>query len=149
MAARRFRLKFMFWLDMSKSEEMELAEDIELLKEQRLFSQTLRDGIRLICQLRAGRTDLLFAMFPWLAAEVGRPDEPLDRAIRQEIEQLRALLAHQQGAGANGADAPRPTPAASSAIAAGEDDEMALEVKAVHNGASGKNFLSSLLNLQQ
>jgi hypothetical protein len=143
----------MFWLDMSKSEEMELAEEIENLKEQRLFSETIRDGIQLICDLRAGRTERLFTLFPWLVAEAGQPDELLDRAIRQEIDQLRELLAQQQWAGANGSDAwpaaTRITSAANSAVAAGEDDEMALEVKAVKNGASGANFLSSLLSLQQ
>lgn len=93
MAGKRFRLKFMFWLDMNKSDEIELAEEIEILKQQRLFSETIRDGIRLMCDLRAGRTDRLFAMFPWLTAEVNRSVDLEESAIQHEINSLWKALA--------------------------------------------------------
>lgn len=153
MAAKRFRLKFMFWLDLSKSDEADLADDIAILKEQRLFSQTLRDGIRLICQLRAGRTDLLFELFPWLAAEMNRPDESLDLVIRQEIDRLSHLIASQQGSRV--VDANPALPGLQKAKANGfsspadADDDIKLSIKAAKNGSSGKNFLSSLMSLQQ
>lgn len=148
MAGKRFRLKFMFWLDMNKSDEAELAEDIEILKEQRLFSETLRDGIRLICDLRAGRTDRLFAMFPWLLGEVDRQADANRQTIQQEFDRLWSALASQSLSGdaraglqsfAGRSFTPPPD----------EDEEVALQVKAVKNGSSGKNFLSSLMNLQQ
>ena len=151
MAAKRFRLKFVFWLDLSKSDEADLAEDIEILKEQRLFSQTLRDGIRLICQLRAGRTDLLFELFPWLAAEMNRTDESLDLVIRQEIDRLSHLIASQQGSRVVDANPALPglQKADGFSSPADADDDIKLSIKAAKNGSSGKNFLSSLMSLQQ
>ena len=148
MAGKRFRLKFMFWLDMNKKDEAELAEEIEILKEKRLFAETLRDGIRLICDLRAGRTERLFAMFPWLLGEVDREADANTQTIQQEFDRLWSALASQSLGGepraglqsfAGSSFAPPPD----------EEDEVELQVKAVKNGSSGKNFLSSLMNLQQ
>jgi hypothetical protein len=148
MAGKRFRLKFMFWLDMNKSDEAELAEEIESLKEQRLFTETLRDGIRLICDLRAGRTDRLFAMFPWLTAEIERRARAENMAIQQDLDRLWGAIASQSVA--NGS---RPSLQSFSsrnfAPLPEDDDHVELQVKAAKNGASGKNFLSSLMSLQQ
>ena len=148
MAGKRFRLKFMFWLDMNKKDEAELAEEIEILKEKRLFAETLRDGIRLICDLRAGRTDRLFAMFPWLLGEVDRQADASTQTIQQEFDRLWGALASQSltGDARSGAQS---FSGSSFAPPSDEDDEVELQVKAVKNGSSGKNFLSSLMNLQQ
>lgn len=135
MAAKRFRLKFTFWLDLSKGDECELAEQIDILKQQRRFVETIRDGIRLIVDLRAGRTDRLFALFPWLAAEVGK-GVTSNPELQQELDRLWSAIT-SQSAGSLAPEASR------------QDDEVKLEVKAVKNGSSGKNFLSSLMNLQQ
>ena len=59
-------MKFTFWLDATKADEDELIDQIEILKQQRLFAKTIRDGIRLICDLRAGQVDVLFELFPWV-----------------------------------------------------------------------------------
>jgi len=67
MSTQKFRLRFTFWLDMSKPDELALAEKIEELKAKRSFAKVIRDGIRLICDLRAGRTDILLELFPWVA----------------------------------------------------------------------------------
>jgi len=138
----------MFWLDMSKSDEVELAEEIEILKQQRLFSETLRDGIRLICDLRAGRTDRLFAMFPWLVGEVDRKADAQSLAIQQELERLWSVLASQSVASGTQGDL-QLAPTSGFAAASSGEDEIKLQVKATKNGASGKNFLSSLMSLQQ
>src|SRR5690606_20159236 len=144
----RFRLKFMFWLDMNKSDEAALAEEIESLKEQRLFAETLRDGIRLICDLRAGRTDRLFAMFPWLAAEIDRKAQVENMAIQQELDRLWGAIPSQPVA--NGTrHGLQSFSSSSSAPLPEDDDHVELQVKAAKNGASGKNFLSSLMSLQQ
>src|SRR5690554_6622378 len=101
MAGKRFRLKFMFWLDMNKSDEAELAEEIEILKERRLFSETLRDGIRLICDLRAGRTDRLFSMFPWIVGEIDRQADVNTQMLQREFDRLWSVLASQPITGEN------------------------------------------------
>ena len=135
MAAKRFRLKFMFWLDLTKEDEYELAEQIDILKQQRRFVETIRDGIRLVVDLRAGRTDRLFAMFPWLAAEVGKGAGG-NRELQQELDRLWSAITSQT------AGSLRPGPF-------GQEEEVKLEVKAAKHGSSGKNFLSSLMSLQQ
>jgi len=138
----------MFWLDMNKRDEAELAEEIEILKEQRLFSETLRDGIRLICDLRAGRTDRLFAMFPWLVGEIDRQADANAQTIQQEFDRLWSALASQSLTGDARAGL-QSFSGSSFSPPPDEDDAVALQVKAVKNGSSGKNFLSSLMNLQQ
>jgi hypothetical protein len=69
MSSKRFRLRFTFWLDVNKEDEAEIADKVEKLKQDRLFVQTIRDGIRLICDLRDGKLDVLFELFPWVKAE--------------------------------------------------------------------------------
>lgn len=137
MASKRFRLRYMFWLDLSKDDENELAEQIEILKQERQFAETIRDGIRLICDLRAGRTERLFAMFPWIAAEVGAGAGGNNLAIQQELNRLWGAIAGQ------------PAGSLAASASAAVEEEVELNIKAVKNGSSGKNFLSSLMNLQQ
>ena len=93
MARKSFRQRFVFWLDIEKDHEADIAEAIDSLKQKRSFSKTIRDGIRLIVDLRAGRTDVLFELFPLLRAKLqadfgGNTDDGLTeekiRAIFQE-----------------------------------------------------------------
>jgi len=63
------RKRFIFWLDDTKGQEYQLIAEVGELKKQRSFSQTIRDGIRLICDLRDGNLDVLFELFPWVRVE--------------------------------------------------------------------------------
>lgn len=69
MTQKSHRLMFRFWLDLFKPEEEAIADTIELLKNERSFSKTIRDGIKLITNLREGKLDVLFELFPWVKAE--------------------------------------------------------------------------------
>lgn len=69
MSNSTHRLRFNFWLNMEKPEEELIADKIEGLKNERSFSSVIRDGIRLICDLREGKLDVLFELFPWVKAE--------------------------------------------------------------------------------
>ena len=69
MANESYRLMYRFWLNIAKPAEEAIADKIEILKNERMFSQTIRDGIRLICDLRDGKLDVLFELFPWVKAE--------------------------------------------------------------------------------
>lgn len=69
MSSPRFRLRFTFWLDMLKKEEANIADTIELMKNERSFSSAIRDGLRLIWDLRQGKLEVLFELFPWVRAE--------------------------------------------------------------------------------
>jgi hypothetical protein len=62
----RARAQFRFWLDVMKDPEFELAQEIMLLKKRKKFAATIRDGLRLIIDLRAGRIDVLLQLFPWV-----------------------------------------------------------------------------------
>ena len=96
MAAKSFRMKFMFWLDTTKADEEQLIEQVEALKQTRLFSKTIRDGIRLICDLRAGQTDILFELFPWVRDSLNAASTPaIDKNLQEQIARLEAILLAQ------------------------------------------------------
>ena len=94
--AKRFRLRFTFWLDLQKGEEAELAEMIDVLKRERTFASTIRDGIRLVCDLRAGRVEVLLGLFPWVREALqSAPAAPVEKGIQEQIARLEALLIAQ------------------------------------------------------
>jgi hypothetical protein len=111
---------------MFKPDELALADKIELLKNQRLFAQTIRDGIRLVCDLRAGRLDVLYELHPLL---------------RERIEQQSPAAPISNGG-------LRPMNV-SSVAAPIEDDEDDLDgvIKRNTSTQSAANFLKSLSNL--
>jgi len=96
------RQRFMFWLDHDKPEEKQIAEEILLLKTAGLFARTIRDGIRLIQDLRAGRVDVLHELFPWVL-EQQEPVSPPAHAhqltdntkLTTQLERLEKLLLTQ------------------------------------------------------
>ena len=94
--ANRFRLRFTFWLDMQKMDEAAIAEIIDQLKQNRSFVATIRDGIRLVADLRAGRTGVLFELFPWIkdTLQPAQP-APAEQGLQEQIARLEALLLAQ------------------------------------------------------
>ncbi|HEX2621948.1 MAG TPA: hypothetical protein VHL11_17445 [Phototrophicaceae bacterium] len=96
------RWRYSFWLDFQKDDELVLAEIIDELKHSRRFVSTIRDGIRLIADLRAGRVGVLLELFPFVREAIA-PAIPLpgdggtdntDRRL-ERIEQL--LLENSMG----------------------------------------------------
>src|SRR5690348_12977928 len=55
-----------FWLNLWNEAENTLNNQVQELKKQRKFAETVRDGLRLILSLRAGSLDVLFELFPHL-----------------------------------------------------------------------------------
>ena len=70
MAIQSYRLMFKFWLDISKADEESVADIIEKLKSARAFSAAIRDGLRLIWDLRQGKIDVLLELFPFVKAAI-------------------------------------------------------------------------------
>ena len=68
--AQKNRLRFNFWLNMDNELEEGIADNIELLKNKRSFSSAIRDGLRLIVDLRAGNLNVLFELFPMVKLEI-------------------------------------------------------------------------------
>lgn len=98
MASSRKRLRFTFWLDLQKDDEYDLAEIIEGLKEHRLFSRTIRDGIRLILDLRQGKTEVLNELFPWVTEQPPQFTEMFaayQANMTQHLSQLEQKLLQQ------------------------------------------------------
>lgn len=93
MAKQGFRLKFMFWLDSTKPDEDSLIEQVEQLKQERLFVKTIRDGIRLIIDLREGNLDVLMELFPW-TKDALQPTSitPTEQRLQEQIARLEVLL---------------------------------------------------------
>ena len=99
MSAKRYREKFTFWLNLVKDDEFAIADQIGELKKNRTFVKTIRDGIRLVCDLRAGRLEVLFELFPWVKAEFLSGVQPKETAgeklLREQLERMEKLLIEQ------------------------------------------------------
>lgn len=162
------RRMFKFWLNDSKHEEKAIVGQVDTLKQERLFSKTIRDGIRLVTSLRSGSLDVLFELFPYVRAEfmeyvksVKSDDDDNDQ-LKREINELKMLIL-QQG---SKPDTPIMKPSSSGLQPLGglkpigsnsvplpdfEDDDFDLEVtRPVSVGSSAaQNFLASMQALQQ
>ena len=100
MTKNRFRLRFTFWLDLLKPEKNHYSPiRSNIFKNDRSFAGTIRDGIRLICDLRQGKLDVLFELFPWVRAEfmeyiqsIQPQKSPAELDLQQQLERLEQLL---------------------------------------------------------
>ena len=160
MSQKRFRERFSFWLNLVDDNDFEVAEQISELKRNRSFTKTIRDGIRLICDLRKGRVDVLFQLFPWVKAEflagIQTQETAGEKALRQQLERLEKLLLEQgntpipmpqlpASTGPKALDAPRfDLPAFDD-----EDDLETILLQPDTRTDSAANFLNSVLNLQK
>lgn len=147
MKGQRFRLKFMFWLDANKSDEYELAETIEALKQERSFARTIRDGIRLIVSLRQRQTDVLFELFPFLESEIAKPDVVgSSNHLANRLDRIEQLL--ESTGQPPTVSGPKPMAVAQVTAPTFEDDEEDIELEfkpsTSSNASSVDNFLSSI-----
>lgn len=157
---KSFRLRFTFWLDMAKPDEQALADTIDTLKQERSFTRTIRQGIRLITELRAGRVDYLLELFPDIAARLqakstghgGNGDDIASKLDR--LEQL--MLSSTTGdpgklVAAQTAAAPRKLDVSGFNMAFDDDDDLDTVVirKDTRKVNAAQNFLNSVMNLTQ
>jgi hypothetical protein len=152
MAAKSFRLRFTFWLDMCKTDEKEIAETIADLKDQRSFVSTVRDGIRLVTDLRAGRLDVLFELFPWIQSELETHNLGSDVATKERIALLEQMLLQQNtGLKMHPISGPKPLlmPQTAAPILEDEDSHLLVMKQIKSSGNSAKNFLASTFSLTQ
>lgn len=130
---KRYRFQLRFWLNLEKSEESWLADYIAFLKAKRNFQDTVRLGLRLIYDLRQGKTDVLLELFPFVA-------EVFAMEYRLNEERLAELIA----ARLNGRTVEAATP-----LLLADDDTMLFEVKETSGGDAIENFLTAAGGLQQ
>jgi hypothetical protein len=157
MANKRYREKFMFWLNLIDDQEFAISELISELKCERRFAGTIRDGIRLICDLRQGKVDVLFELFPWIKTRLLAEVHPLEtvgeRALREQLERIEQQLLQQ---GNIPMELPSPQSESSpKAMAVPQfekpvyNDEDDLVIKKDSSATSAQNFINSMLTLQQ
>ena len=141
--AKRFRLRFTFWLDMQKADEAELAETIDVLKQERTFASTIRDGIRLICDLQGRAGGRALELFPW---------------VREALQSAPAATGRRRASGTDrpaGSAADRPgqcarfSPHLTHRRRSAQKGRAAVEVTASKASAEtvAKNFLTSMKGL--
>lgn len=82
----RYRCQFRFWLDANKPDQVQLGEALADLKRQRRYLPTLRNAIRLFLDLRAGRTDVLFELFPWIVERLKTTPAPDSGDLEARLE---------------------------------------------------------------
>ena len=135
-APKRKRMKFDFRLEYKRASDVMLMEQIDILKRHHEFLGVIRDGIRLVCDLRAGRADVLLELFPSIVQHI-----QADAALQFEtiIQRLDALDAQQGRALPAVARAPR-LPARTGGIVVAEGGKASAQTVAA-------NFVSSMAGL--
>ena len=159
---KRYRVMHRFWLDIQKEQEDELDEKLHALKAARKFQSAVRDALRLLLDLRAGRTDVLFELFPWVKTDLQQSESPGEKALREQLARIEQQLI-QQG------NRPMPLPAATGGPKplgglkpiAGADqnfdlptfddddlDDLVVVKESKGDGQSSHNFLRAMTALQ-
>lgn len=136
MALRQksYRMMFRYWLDAAKDDELALADYCEDLKQTRSFTSTIRQALTLVRDLREGRLDSLFAMFPWILGWLEERAEAIAeaklRANGSQIDELGSKLEHIERLLIG-----RETPVQFGygehlkRLPAGQDDDFSIEIK--------------------
>jgi hypothetical protein len=142
MARQSFRKRFTFWLDLLKSDEYELAEEIEILKKSRSFAKAIRTGLKLWISLKQGRTDVLLAEFPWIKEHFAGGEPQPDTGYQAIREQLRHLEQHIVSEGA----VPITKPSTNVKIPNEPVGSPGIEIKKAQGSSSNsaQNFLESM-----
>jgi hypothetical protein len=159
MATKRYRMRFDFQLNVAKEDEYAIAEQIAALKQQGLYSKTVRDGIRLVSDLRDGNLDVLFELFPWVRAEfleyintVQSPKSATELHIQDQLARIEELLANGESTSQMTSGVGGPKPMKVPPIADPHFDDLTDQVvlkKARSDGQAVQNFLDSAFGLQQ
>lgn len=78
-----------FWLNLRFEAENTLNNQVQELKKQRKFAETLRNGLRLILDLQAGSLSVLFELFPHLQERLeGQAPTPIPNPTLDEIKSM-------------------------------------------------------------
>lgn len=81
-----------FWLNLNKDIENTLDVAVRELKKQRLFAETVRDGLRLILDLRAGSFTVLFELFPNIRDHFVEQPGASPSGGAGQLDEIKAML---------------------------------------------------------
>ena len=163
MAQKRDQRQQVFWLDRNKPAEVDVAREIKSLKKHRLYHQTIRDGIMLLKELRVGRLDMLYRLFPrlydWLVPaedylETVAENDALRReveAYRLSVDKLSEIIAAQQQSAPALTPGPQRINVAPVAVPTFDDDDedITLEITPRDGSEAAHNFVDSVQALVQ
>lgn len=151
------RKRFMFWLRDDKPDEHYLIDLIDYLKSRGEFASTVRDGLRLVYDLRQRKWDTLFEMFPEIETDINQRileakieayETAAGRPIQVVQQQAQGLLLDQQHPAP---PPPGPQPMQIAQIAApafdDDDDDMPLDIRPAQDTDSGRNLVNSVMAL--
>lgn len=94
-------------LDLKRDQDWAAVSEIDKLKNSRQFKPTFLDGLRLMLDLRDGRTDVLRELFPWVLEQ--QPVITEDDEIKLSLARLERQLADMRAAGNQIAAPSQPT----------------------------------------
>lgn len=99
LAPKTGRVSIPFQLDVRKPMEEWLRGEIKALTRRKKFSAYVRDGLRLMIDLSAGRTEVLCELFPWIEDRLhAAPAQPDLSVLLNQITQLQLQLQQVQHA---------------------------------------------------
>ena len=88
----RRRLQFKFWLATNVERDRAVGEYLHEMKKKRKMLPTIRDAIRLIRDLRAGRVDVLLELFPFVRDAIAPPQPSAGDEFAEIIADQQAIL---------------------------------------------------------
>ncbi|MCB9454218.1 MAG: hypothetical protein H6672_22520 [Anaerolineaceae bacterium] len=138
MPREPYRIMQKFWLDVTKDTEYELAAAITDLKKNRSYTAAVRDGLRLILDLRAGKLDVLIELFPWIKDAIKPQTATQEDDLKRELVALREAVMARGGGGYS--TPPRRL------VSDAEMPDVVMKPKTGTDAAA--NFLASLKGLQ-
>ena len=142
------RKKVSFWLDLNNSFEKLILQEVQYLKAKRIFTQTIRDGFRLIHDLRNHRVDVLLELFPWIEDYFCNDNNinKLDEKLEAHLNKVQSFIMQQGAIPVTSGQLPSRTP-----IPKIESKNIEIEIKNVgntENNNSAWNFMISSAALQ-
>ncbi len=156
MRSHRPRMRFVFWLNLANPLEFTLAEVLERCRSERKFTGLIRDGIRLVWDLRKGNVDVLLELFPWVKEALTQKEQP---GIQDGFMRLEQLILQHNAIPADMSAQPQTVnqfaPKALSVpqfLSPSLDDEDEFDtviLKKDTSTNSATNFINSMFNLQQ
>ena len=154
----RVRRKYQFWLDLVREDDYDLNIFIEVQRNRRTFTQTVRDGLLLMQAIGSGDPtrvmDALDAIAPWFVTWLN--DDVAQRLHAQrdgDTDELRQELAYLRGrVDAMATTAPAPVMRPVVATVGDDEDDAALvtvtKAKSVDGKQIANNFIRSMMALQ-
>lgn len=160
-----YRVQHRFWLDISRNDEFDINEQVYTLKSERSFIGVIRDGIRLVCDLRAGQLDVLQELFPHMVAKIEARVMPDPSDLNNKFEELKKLIEENKIIPLFGNDnsmtmiqaGEKSITTTGKPIAGGlkslskptfdDDDDVQLTIAKTTSTESAMNFLTAMANL--